>query len=319
VFADGPSGETREIRALAGMPPIEDVNLGQRSLTEAVLGGLASKEVTFGPNGRSQPVLFEITGNLSNAPVGKWPLLWTWQERANPDAQWTQWGVTRHDVCVIIDMPNPPWTNDPDDPEGWSLPWISALEKACAWAAGTTTVTESQEAIARAINGISQQCYVTQGTLAELKPARFKLAEYIHRLDSGLRFTMNCRDIASAVISFANILGSDLWPLGMLATDTNPVRALSATTFGPQSWTFHEIAVPRSVLPLDWDEEEKLEPGGPDGARIYDACIHLPGNVPPLNMAFGNTAAAGTYRFRLIKPNGHDGVDIKPRTQRKVI
>lgn len=340
TFAGGPPGETAEIEALEGtleshledrerespLPLPADARLRpvERPRPSATLGGLARKNVSFGPTGESQPVPFKVTGRMADVAVGKLALDWSWIARINPNRPWLKFAVTQVDVCIALDMPNPPWTNDPTD--GWSLPWPEAMARACAWAAGANTVQECVIAIAEQINANSLHHYEQSDQYVAIGSAEFGLKEYIADLDSGVGFTMNCRDTVSALISFANLLGANLWPLSLSARfTTHAIRTFAQPGAVSHGFTFHEVAVPKGMLPFGFPPEIYLALGVPPPLQIYDAMVRLPVDTLPLAMVFGNVASAGTYCSRLIQPGtivlpvDSTGELAKPRHQRKVI
>ena len=261
-----------------------------------------------------------------------WAYVWSWQSKlAATTSGWREFCKTAVLVYVIPALPHPPWTQDPADPNGWSLPWSDALDKACIWSAGTYTVKESTAAIVRAINEIGFQKYSTVGSLVALSPPQFQLENYLHYLNKGVEFSINCRDVASAVITFANLLGDNLQPLDFMNPlppsgiparfFTNGIRALSDPSFAPAHWAFHEVSAANPTLPGGWPAETMTPPppASDEVIHIYDACVHLPGNVLPLDMLFGSVVNSKDYRDALIDRTTGDGSSMMLRNQRHVV
>jgi len=112
----------------------------------------------------------------------------------------------------------------------------------------------------------------------------------------GMGKIVNCSDCASAVSSFANLVGCDLrqLELGPDAFHTNQIKLIGATQASPFFEFFgHEVAWYGSVT---------------DQGRVFDACLQLDGDnrpeAPPFvallpkNIPFGR-AHEKNYRFRL--------------------
>jgi hypothetical protein len=320
-FTGGPLGKSVTIRAVVGLRKSRGIRGIPQAIPFSPLGGVHPRTVTFDQEGNSA-VLFEV----EDLPVGagKWVFTWTWQVFGAQE--WFNVTTSQHLIYVVPALPKPPWTQDPMDPDGWSLPWPSALDKACWWAAGTIFPNEAAAAIVRAINDLPGQQYKEKGTLATLD--EFHLTEYLHNIDTGQLFSMNCRDVATAVITFANLLGADLWPLTLkTGFTTKPVRALSDAMTTTPTWGFHEVAAPAWSLPSGWQAEVELVEGPAldEAVRVYDGCVHIGSDVLPIDMPFGSVQVSGSHRFELIDPTLTDmfhpgtGRPSRPRHRRRVI
>jgi hypothetical protein len=130
-------------------------------------------------------------------------------------------------------------------------------------------------------------------------------------------------------MTFANLLGADLSPLVFMNTTndrftTNMIMPFSATTWAPEYWRWHEVAVvPGTLLDLTgapMPGANLPDVAWPTGAGqeqfIYDACLHLDYTAPvlPVKMRFGRAGAGGgDYRQRLIAAGDADSAVTRPR------
>jgi hypothetical protein len=245
--------------------------------------------------------------------------MWTWQTRIAA-SRWRKFATTAHLAHIAPALPNPPWTQDPADAP-WTLPRADALDKACMWAAGTKFPDHSAAAIAVAINNIPHQEYGLEATLITMD-WEFRLTHYLTQVDGAAPFTVNCKDISSALMTFANLLGANLWPLSIGSGFwSNNVSALNDPNFIAHEWGNHEVAAKESTFPQAFAADLVLTPPGEDEpVQIYDACLKLNGdNVPPMDMLFGSVGSGAGYRFRLIDSRTGNGIPSKPKARRPVL
>jgi hypothetical protein len=208
----------------------------------------------------------------------------------------------------VLDVPRGPWDQDATF-NNLQLPWSDALEKACAWGLGASSTDEAAERITTAVNTRSNQSY-TPTTIFGFSPP-YQLTSYMAHLDSGSPFSLNCADCADAVVTFANLLGCDLWEGRFFNMQTRKFLTLNGDPGNPSdwvswSWGYHEICWLTSI---GIDE------------RVYDGCLQLDmdddyaDNVHaaqhPLKMRFGQNDPAD-YRYRLIE-SGAGTLENVPR------
>jgi hypothetical protein len=137
----------------------------------------------------------------------------------------------------------------------------------------------------------------------------FDCTAFLDRLSGGIGsgHYVNCRDCATIVSTFANVLGCDL-SQSMMGTNSdvfflNPMLAIGCNTWHPgcTSWdghyfSWHEVAWKGACTSDD---------------EIFDACLQVDGDADPtsaphtpllpINMRFGNPGD-GEYRDRLAAP-----------------
>jgi hypothetical protein len=297
----------------------------------AVLGDLESREITFQPNGEStfeQLSIRDVT--LQERGVGAHPVDWRWQYRLHAQAPWTDFAVSRHLIYSIIGLPTAPWVQQPYLPTNTQLPWIEVLDFACRWAAGAQSRDEAATRITRAIydaggERIEYDCTgpaaVQLGTPHyTLIPGLFECTEFLERLRGGLgngRY-VNCSDCASAVATFANVLGCDLWQsrmFGGVPFSLNPTRAIGSSTWlsacAVGAYNMHEVAWKGDCT----DQDE-----------VFDASLQVDGDADPTrgphtpllvaNLRFGRTGE-GQYRDRLASPAGRWLCEPQPHTRQR--
>ena len=124
----------------------------------------------------------------------------------------------------------------------------------------------------------------------------FNCTQFLEVLRGGLGAgrLLNCSDCATAVSSFANLLGCDLRQvqLGPCSFTTNPIKLISHKREKREPFGGHEVAWKGNVT---------------DEGRVFDACLQLDGDskpdqppfspLLPTNIRFGS-ASARDYRFR---------------------
>jgi len=267
------------------------------------LGGIRRKTVTpvFNPSGLSNPIDFEFMWPLSNA-VGKPNVTLNWYARKVPGASIpVSISSASHKLYVILAKPTEPWVTE--------TPWIGALDIACGWAAGASTLDDAAGLVT---GGYFYSGKVSYDTISGMtfyqfnNYAGFYLSEMIERLNGGVGLgeKVNCTDSACTVSTFSNILGCDLWQARMGSSFAlNPMQAI-----GYASWaipfdgffSYHEIA---------WKGACSIND------RLFDGCLCVdadadPTNAPhvtllPKNMLFGDCSTMN-YRLRLC-PSVPDG------------
>jgi len=263
-----------------------------------VLGQVKEREIDFNSEGKTGFEEFELQNvRLWSRGVSVSTTEWRWQFRANSGDQWTDFALTRHRVYVVLEIPKCPWQQEPFAETNTQLPWAEALEVACDWAASATDVDEAATLVTRAVNDLGLHG-VTYDGLSSYSCPNFNCTQFLDLVRGGLGMgkIVNCSDCASAVSSFANLVGCDLrqLELGPDAFHTNQIKLIGATQASPLFEFFgHEVAWYGNVT---------------DQGRVFDACLQLDGDdrpeatpfvaLLPKNIPFGS-AHEKNYRFRL--------------------
>jgi hypothetical protein len=319
-FSGGPPGGTKQIRALDAYVEPSDPGgcLGWlvilivkliRAIFGNVLGDAAEKTVAFDANGMSGLETFTLVNHkLKTASVGIRTTDWKWQHRKGQGkgSKWVTFDTTQHRIYTVLDMPTAPWTQGAGN--NTQLPWIDALDKACAWATGASTKDAASAAITRAVNTQPLQSY-TPSTLFGF--STYHLSSYLGQLNGGAPFQLNCTDCADAVTTLSNLVGCDLWEgrffnmvtRKFLTLNGNPAIEADWVSW---SWGYHEIcwlgaigqfaSVYDGCLQLDMDDN-------------YGDLVHDP--LHPIKMTFGTTDPAH-YKYRLIQ-SGPGNLENVPR------
>jgi hypothetical protein len=311
LFAGGPPHGLLQIRAIdAYLPPANPQGcIGWlltliasiiHALVGNVLGDVATKAVHFDAQGDSVLETFELINHkLTVAAVGARTTEWVWQRRAMGKrwGSWIEFDRTSHRIYTVLDVPHGPWEQGAST-NNIQLPWAAALEKACTWAVGAGTTDEAAARITRAINTRANQGY-TPMTIFGFSPP-YQLTSYMAHLDSGAPFVLNCTDCADAVVTFANLLGCDLWEGRFFDMVTRKFLTLNgdpsnAASWVSWSWSYHEICWLTSIGINE---------------RVYDGCLQLDMDnnygdnihvaMHPIKMRFGQSDPAN-YRYRLIE------------------
>jgi hypothetical protein len=285
----------------------------------SVLGLPAATWVVFRDDDTTGMVTIDLVeGSLQQRGTFAEDIHWQWQYRFSPSDPWIYMNRTSHRIYGLPGLPQDPWLQQPMVDNNSSLPWTEALEFACKWASGATNREEVATAVTQAIFGLGEKdrlaygCSIGALTMYQVgyDYRYFDLDAFIDLLQGGIGrgAYVNCTDCATAVVTFSNLLGCELWESRMGSYSepfvTNRIRAIGSDEFeSPCGWglgfTYHEVAWTGSC--------------GADDA-IYDACLEvlqdpnaLPGIDPPISllptgMRFGESGD-GVYKDRIAAPN----------------
>lgn len=301
-----------------------------------LLGQPKARVVTFGSDGSTGLVPFELEDSrLHDHGVGVEDISWQWQCRVQAAAPWVDMARTEHRIYVVLASPTEPWTQQPATATNHALPWTSVLDLACRWATGATTRDEAASAVTRAIfrlgtdRTLEYGCPLGAPTMYSLGQnyEYFDLAAFLERVDGGPGWGpfVNCTDCATAVATFANALGCDLWQsrMGTLTVPflTNRIRAIGSDEFeSPCGWglgfLYHEVA---------WTGRCGVDDS------VFDACLEVledplvgpdepPAPLLPTGMRFGESGD-GQYRDRIAAPSSRAMCGPLPaaRIRRKIL
>lgn len=282
------------------------------------IGGVAPTVVKFNKSGDSGWVTMNLTGKLTGG-VRIANITWQWQYRLLPNGAWTNFGVTKHRIYVVIDIPKTPWTQTPYNAANLNLPWTEVLDYACSWAHGTSTTDAAAGLVTEHVYGlgpavVTYDCPGGGGSHYTVA-GNFNCTAFLDRLHGGAGngIYVNCTDCATFVATFSNILGADLWESRMgNSFGLNPMLGIGSNVWQPccgwASFNYHEVA---------WKS------GCTENDNIFDACLQVnngpdPANPPyvallPKNMLFG--APGQSYRYRLATAAGQNNCNPQPNTR----
>jgi len=303
----GPAGQTVEVRAL-GPEWIEQARLGcllavfywlipfQQWRQYNVLGEVRPFSVAFpqSPAGEKETeteVTVELYGHSLGNMIWMTDTSWRWQFRAG-FTPWRDIVTTHHRAYCIPSHPvepaSAPWRQSSDLSDA-KLPWLDAIDLACAWAAGSRDRDMTMRAIVRGIWGNGHLLrYDRVGFTSDGLGEPFRLTEFIRHLRTGTSpRSVECYDTSAAVSTFANLLGFSVDQYAMSlpgrAEDVRPVLRIGHTTPVLPAWTEHELAR--------------------DGANVWDACLQLALETPGRTDLFVPEPVYGmplsTYRRRI--------------------
>jgi hypothetical protein len=300
--------------------------------SSAALGEVQAKAVAVPAAGKGTtgPLLFDLTGaRMWAGGVDIHAVIWSWQFQLNGSGPWTEFARTAHTVYTILDMPNMPWGQPAVESSFPAWPWADVLDWSCRWAKGSRSPIDAATQIVRGIWELGERAdnrvaysamavYVTSATHV------FRCTSFLKLLNGhpDRQPLMNCTDCATAVVTFANILGCNLAqvsldPPGARQLRLNPIRLIGLVPPGPkpepfgpeggspESFSYHEIA---------WHSPDQTVNGRT--GYVFDATLQIDGNGNPHTFPFGWIAAAARpfmkhrppvppalgYRDRLVIP-----------------
>jgi hypothetical protein len=271
-----------------------------------VLGVVKERQITFNAAGETDFVTFELSGvRLWSVGVSASTTNWRWQFRAKRSDKWTDFALTSHRIYTVLEVPKEPWEQTPWNDTNTQVPWAEAMEFACDWAAGAHDPDDAASWVTQSIHDLGLRGVIYSGSSFYTCP-NFNCTQFLALLrgETDAVPMMNCSDCATAVSSFANLVGSNLKQLQLGPSDflTKPIKLLGFPQESPDDFLGHEVAWKGSVT---------------EDGQLFDACLQVDGDdqpeaapfVPllPANIPFGRTGEKH-YRFRLspnlfIKPN----------------
>jgi hypothetical protein len=266
---------------------------------------------------------------IANAGVSKSDVVWHWQLRLRDTDCWTEFARTRHRIYTVLALPTDPWKPLSPDIHNTQLPWTEVLDVACDWAAGAQDIdsnTDSATAkVTRTVNalgdtnaaGVRKVTYRYDSSYILKVTNNFDCASFLNlvRGGEGNGPYVNCYDCATAVSSFSNILGADLWQSKMgFNFRFNHVLKIGQPEEDGGEFLRHEVA---------WKgDATKNDP-------VFDACLKLDGDsdpssadshfepLLPINILFGDPIDE-RYRFRFeVATVGKGRCNARPGTKRR--
>lgn len=268
------------------------------ALATNVLGRVEEREISL--DNPEELVSFNLADvRINDVGVSASDIIWRWQFRTD-DTDWTDFETTNHRIFTVLALPTLPWLRDSPNRSNPHVPWSEVLEFACRWASGAQDVEAAATLITQKLNALGVGgvilAYSKDPTYIPEGSDNFDCTKFLERLNGGasLGKYVSCYECATVVSSFSNILGAALWQ-GVIGTNfvVNHVVRIGEAVPLPDDFFDHEVA---------WTGE--AEPDDP----LFDACIHLDGDLKPgknpfvpllaANMPFGN-GSDGEYKSKL--------------------
>lgn len=179
-----------------------------------------------------------------SGPVGRIDQAWVWS--INDEV----WATTRHTFYRVVGVPGAPWSME----ARLARPWIQALDIACAWAAGATSIQEVCQKISDALWEDAFNQKITY--ISDIKNNFFCQGEYLelHRwLNNRRGKQVHCFDIANIFILLSNLLGGEFLPQRIAINKAPLVRGwfVGSQTLSPLRFNVHCVAVDGAGLIYD--------------------------------------------------------------------
>lgn len=264
------------------------------SFAGGVSVGDANGYVEFDLSGKSH----EFDGD-SAKDVAKSVDSWQWKITTGPPTCDINISGPHTNYCVL-DVPQTPWYEDTK-----THPWVSALDLACVWADGQTTIPNAVSEVTRHVYNSGRFAYDVNNHFRD--GVKVKLTECIETINGSVTKDANCEDCANFVVSFGNLLGSDYsnarmgtfsgWPGSWQSFLCNKVCPIGLTLWYQADFDWHRVCWTAACGASD---------------KVFDACLQYDsdgdpstGNNPPrtatipTDVVFGSstwTAPCDTYR-----------------------
>lgn len=285
-----------------------------------VLGRVRATEVPMikGQSDLVQMILDDV--RISTAGVSVSDIIWCWQFSLD-GTHWTDFATTTHKIYTVLALPTAPWKPLSPDINDTQLPWTEVLDIACDWAAGTQHPDPASDRITRRVNalGPSKVKYRYDSSYILLKSNNFDCTSFLERVrgGNGNGEYVNCYDCATAVSSFSNILGADLWQSKMGYNFLlNHLLRIGEQVEDGGDFFRHEVAWKGNATKVEavFDACLKLDSDGKPGVDDRNFSPLL-----PINIIFGDPADK-KYRFQIATDLTSTGpCRARPLTKRRRI
>jgi hypothetical protein len=212
---------------------------------------------------------------IGSSGVQRQDIQWDWFYKA-ADGTWVSMGSSAHRIYVVLDTPFLPWLQPPTPPASITqLPWVDALDYACAWAGGKLNLLDTATAVTEAVNSSLGLAYDTSHGATKytqaIGPSSWFLCTaflaFLNHQPESKGNIVNCTDCATVVSSFANLLGCQLSAAVMASPGgflCNKIVAIG----GGQVWDFPFPPANRfSYHEVAWTGAFGY------GDQIFDACL----------------------------------------------
>jgi hypothetical protein len=118
----------------------------------------------------------------------------------------------------VVRNPTLRWLQLPFEGANTQLPWTAVLDQAGEWAHGARTLDEAATLVTHGLRNIESTLYVTYNSSPFYSEPNFDWTGFLSllRTGEGRGSKLNCSDCATAVSTFADVLGCNLWqsPIG---------------------------------------------------------------------------------------------------------
>jgi hypothetical protein len=212
--------------------------------------------------------------------IARRDILWKWFYKCPHSHAWHSMNIqTRHRIYVVLEKPPEPWSQT----DAQRYPWTTALEYAII-NANTTGLSDAREAAARIVQHVNSeplQYDIWQGAPAYYSGGfgggTFLIVDWLAGFTNGP--IVNCYDCASAVTTFANVVGCQLTyqfhgPFGYLDPVYPIGRGLCNNPF------YGSQVAPYNVPLVGVDDALRTSFGNhaytKQAGRNYDACMRGP-------------------------------------------
>jgi len=193
----------------------------------------------------------------------------TWQWQVKDGNEWIDATVTGNEIAVTLAKPTEPWTRS-ETIQGRELPWWEVMRRACFVASGAKTPQEAATKLAETIYGVwggmfyewgPSNTYASDaGTVAD---HWFDCARFLRLIDGEKEpVFVDCSDLASALSTFANILGCNLKQVfvGGIITANRVLPSGHLNWRGRLKFGIHEFTI---------------EEGQASDRLVWDGCLKL--------------------------------------------
>lgn len=282
-----------------------------------VLGWVPPQSIEFLEDGDTLTLKESM---IAQAGVGVHVIHWQWQYRLHPQDSWKDIEETTHQIYTVLSRPDDPWGQTPYQPDNTRLPWTDVMDSACYWARGVHGYDDAAAHITYSIRQLEKVFYVIYDPSAFYSDDKhFDCSAFLKLIENGIGIgsRLNCTDCASAVTTFANVLGCSLWQStmdggsGIISFQTNPIRLFGRTCWQRVKFGIHEVA---------WKDDCS------ESDALFDATLELDGDdrpsrpprkpLLPRNLLFGGKSNKD-YVFRLVSPKDSGKVIPKPHTRKR--
>jgi hypothetical protein len=259
------AGQTVSIRAWFSGGPADTAVQISAAGNGTALGDVAATNVQFDAAGNADQVTMNLTNTtFDTANVGVADTTWTWTAGGNGIGQ------TTHRSFLLNTMPLAPWVQAA---ASQLLPWVSALERACTWAAGNGANAASVTAITRAVNTCGA-IYNSGTRFISFVPLTLDLTGVLAAIGGVAAWNLNCTECAATVTTLSRLLGIDYaageirptTPMDDPTLVTTQIRGLGTPGWRNWDWAFHEVCWDNYAQQGHvWDASASLHDGSPGG------------------------------------------------------
>jgi len=191
------------------------------------------------------------------------PIRWQYWERD----EWREFQVTHHTIYTVLKLPSEPWqqTDPAAGGDNIQLPWVTALDLACAWAKGATSLDSTARMITEGLNGSPLFAYITDEQFSS--DEAFRLSDLLRSMERNDPIKVNCIDCSYTVMALANILGCNLYAKRINAGPrTRSLLPIGGVAANPDHWIQEDSLSRHQVA---WIQGPAVD------GWVFDACYRL--------------------------------------------